>query len=306
MHRIEVFKTGTHRAMDGTEGAYPDAMLRITAAAYDPARYKAPICIGHPSVDAPAYGWVEGLEFADGVLSAWVDEVEPSFAQSVRDGRYRNVSACFWRPEAASNPKAGVLSLRHVGFLGATPPAVMGLKTVSFAAADGETLEVLQAEGSASFAAPGAGQVKGGTLDSLAARERAVAEAEVRAFCDRLGREGRLVPALRGMAETILLGVPSDGALAFAEADGGETVGHRAAVMKLLAVMPPVVTFGAIAGGPMPKEAEPRAFAPPAGYQVDPARAGLLNMTMTLMQRQPGLSFADAARQAESSASRGD
>ncbi len=298
MHRVEVFKSGQHKAMDGTEGTYSDATLRVTAAAYDPARYRAPICIGHPTVDAPAYGWVDGLEFADGVLSAWVGEVEPSFAQAVRDGRYRNVSACFWRPDAASNPKAGVLSLRHVGFLGATPPAVMGLKTVSFARAEGETLEVSLTDGSAAFAAPGARQ-DGVNLASLAARERAVAESEVRAFCDRLCREGRLVPALRGMAETILLGVPSDGALAFAETDGGETLGHRAALMKLLAVMPPVVTFGAVAGGPMPDEREAAPYAPPAGYRVDPARAALLTKAEALMASQQGLSFADAVRQAE-------
>lgn len=297
MKRIEVFKTGTHRAMDGTEATYSDSALRLTAAAYDPDTYKAPICIGHPqNTDAPAYGWVQGLEFAGGTLSAWADDVEPSFAQAVRDGRYRNVSASFWRPDAPSNPKAGVLYLRHVGFLGAVPPAVKGLKTASFAAgADGVLGFTRDSGADALLDVP---PVAGGFAD-LVERERAVSRAEVTSFCDRLEKEGRLLPALRGMAETVLLGAPQDAAVSFAEKDGGEKAGFRQALMKLLSLMPKAVEFGEFAPAHLPgPDNRLREFVAPAGYSVDPQRADLMARAERLML-QHGLSFADAARRAE-------
>ncbi|OYW21050.1 MAG: hypothetical protein B7Z43_11640, partial [Sphingomonas sp. 12-62-6] len=49
-----------------------EADLAATAAAYDPAKFEAPIVVGHPALDAPAYGWVRGLAFAEGTL----DEVK--------------------------------------------------------------------------------------------------------------------------------------------------------------------------------------------------------------------------------------
>ncbi|MDL6388248.1 peptidase, partial [Escherichia coli] len=58
--------------------------------------------------------------------------LDPQFAEMVTDGRFKKVSASFYLPDSPSNPKPGVLYLRHVGFLGAQPPSVKGLKQVSF------------------------------------------------------------------------------------------------------------------------------------------------------------------------------
>lgn len=56
-------------------------------------------------------------------------------------GRYKKVSASFYRPDAPCNPKPGAYYLRHVGFLGAQPPAVKSLKAIEFA--DGEDGDVV-------------------------------------------------------------------------------------------------------------------------------------------------------------------
>jgi hypothetical protein len=291
MKRVEIFKSGTHRSTDGTEATYSDQTLRVTAAAYDPAIYKAPICIGHPQTDTPAYGWVQALEFSGGVLRAWVDEVEPTFAEAVAKGRYRNVSSSFWRPAAPGNPKPGVLYLRHVGFLGAAAPAVKGLATASFASADEGTLSFTGEDGRATLAdMPGIG-------DELARARDALASAEVRGFCDRLLNEGRLVPGLRGMAEALLFAAPTDGAVSFAEEDGGQVAGQRQALMKFLALMPKAVHFGEFA----PETGEDAAasggvaFNLPAGYAVDPERAELLAEADRVAARDK-LSFAEAVR----------
>ena len=51
----------------------------------------------------------------------------------VKAGFFKKISASFYRPDSPKNPKPGVYYLRHVGFLGAAPPAVKGLKSASFA-----------------------------------------------------------------------------------------------------------------------------------------------------------------------------
>lgn len=136
MQSIEIFKAGTHTAMDGRALSFTEADLAASAAAYDPAVHEAPIVIGHPKNDDPAYGWVSSLSADKGLLAAEAHQVEPAFAELVRAGRYKHKSAAFYPPDHPQNPKPGVWYLKHVGFLGAQPPAVKGLKPAAFA--DGE------------------------------------------------------------------------------------------------------------------------------------------------------------------------
>lgn len=141
MKRIEIFKPGTHTAMSGETLGFTEAQLRASAAAYDPALHEAPIVIGHPREDGPAYGWVKSLSFGES-LQAEPDQVEPQFSEMVLAGRFKKVSAAFYRPDSPANPKPGVYYLRHVGFLGAQPPAIKGLKQIEFADADTDVVEL--------------------------------------------------------------------------------------------------------------------------------------------------------------------
>lgn len=136
MKPIQIFRTGTHTAMNGHTATFGEADLAGCAAAYDPARHEAPIVVGHPAADAPAYGWVKSLKAEGGALFAEPHQVDPVFQDMVEAGRFKKVSAAFYLPEAPANPTPGKLSLRHVGFLGAQPPAVKGLKAVEFAAGE--------------------------------------------------------------------------------------------------------------------------------------------------------------------------
>lgn len=131
---IEIFKPGKHTAMNGTTLEFSAEHLAATVAAYDPEKFSAPLVIGHPKLNAPAYGWVKGLEFADGTLRAETDQVAAEFAALVNEGRYKRISASFFLPDSERNPTPGSYYLRHVGFLGAHEPAVHGLKPAEFAA----------------------------------------------------------------------------------------------------------------------------------------------------------------------------
>lgn len=118
--------------MEGVSTTLTASDLQGIAKAYDPAIHEAPITIGHPAHDAPAYGWVKSLSFADGALVADTEQ-SAELGELVSKGRYKKVSASFYMPTAPGNPTPGAWALRHVGFLGAQPPGIKGLKAVSFA-----------------------------------------------------------------------------------------------------------------------------------------------------------------------------
>ncbi|WP_369951979.1 peptidase [Ralstonia syzygii] len=138
---IHIFKSGRQTAMSGATLDFSEADLEASARAYDPAKHEAPIVIGHPKHDAPAYGWVKSLAAGSDGLDAEPHQVDADFAELVDAGRYKKISASFYLPDAPNNPVPGVYYLRHVGFLGAQPPAVKGLKPVEFADADEGVVE---------------------------------------------------------------------------------------------------------------------------------------------------------------------
>jgi hypothetical protein len=143
---MHIFKPGRQTTAAGDALEFSDADLKATAAAYDPAKHEAPITVGHPRNDLPAYGWIGALKAAPGGLYAQRRQVEPQFAELVRTGRLKKVSAAFYAPDSPRNPVPGVYYLRHVAFLGAEPPAVKGLEPVEFADGGQDVLTFAEVE----------------------------------------------------------------------------------------------------------------------------------------------------------------
>lgn len=139
--RIEVFRPGTFKPMSGDPITYTAADLRAIADAYDPDAAPAPIVVGHPETDAPAYGWVDRFEYDANSerLFANLHEIEPQFADLVKAGRFKKVSMAFFSPDQPHNPIRGTWYPKHVGFLGAAAPAVSGLKNAKFSAGEAVT-----------------------------------------------------------------------------------------------------------------------------------------------------------------------
>lgn len=134
MNKIKIFKAGKHTSMEGDTIDYTPEMLQKCVACYAENVHQAPLVLGHPKHDDPAYGWVEKLELdKDNVLWAYAKQVDVSFAESVNAGKHNKVSASFYLPDSPQNPVKGSLYLRHVGFLGGQVPAVKGLGSVQFA-----------------------------------------------------------------------------------------------------------------------------------------------------------------------------
>lgn len=137
MKKIPAFRAGTHTDMSGKTITFNREDLIATANAYNPATHEIPIVIGHPQTDDPAYGWVDRFEVDGDELIAIPVQVEPVFGEMVDKGRFKKISMSFYEPNNPANPKQGVWYPKHVGFLGATPPAIKGLKPIAFSEGEG-------------------------------------------------------------------------------------------------------------------------------------------------------------------------
>lgn len=129
---VEIFRAGEHKPMNGQTFLFSNSMLNDVVASYNAEKHHAPVVIGHPRTDAPAYGWVSGLRVEGDRLVADFSDIDPQFADLVKAKRYRKISSSFYKPDAQNSPSPGKWSLKHVGFLGAAAPAVTGLKEASF------------------------------------------------------------------------------------------------------------------------------------------------------------------------------
>lgn len=133
---FEIFRAGTHTDMGGRTLSFSAEDIAAMAAAYDPGQREAPLVVGHPKHDAPAYGWVARLEAKGDTLLAHPreDQTDTAFAEMVKAGRFKHRSVMLLPPGAAGNPSSSAHYVKHVGFLGAQAPAVQGLKPIAFAA----------------------------------------------------------------------------------------------------------------------------------------------------------------------------
>ncbi len=313
--RIEVFRPGTLTPMQGQSITYSAADLRAAADAYDKDTAPAPVVVGHPSTDAPAYAWAAGFEYDTLAqrLYADVGEINPAFAEAVRKGSYKKVSLSFHRPDSPANPVPGTWYPKHIGFLGGAAPAVTGLRNVQFADSDEAVTFVADFAGvpKARISVPVGGVSVPGD-PAFAAREAAFAEkeaefaareaawrekernyarAENASFTERLISEGRLLPVHKDRIVSILDSAAASPAVSFAE--GAQPVPMLQALRDVLAEMPKVVSFGALDLGPNLDETAPPSLVVPNGYTIDPKQNDLYQRARQL-EREKGISFAEA------------
>mgnify|MGYP001568301260 FL=1 len=128
---IPIFRTGTHTDSQGNEKTWTEGDLDVIVSKYKPAEHEAPEVIGHPEHNAPAWGWVEGLKREGQTLFAKMKNRVPEFVDMVRKGLFKKRSISLY-PD---------MTLRHVGWLGAMPPAVKGLPDVAFNEAESIVIE---------------------------------------------------------------------------------------------------------------------------------------------------------------------
>ena len=120
---IDVCRAGNWRDARGRDVAIDEARLDRIVDAHGQAD-PAPVVVGHPETDAPAFAWVDGLRRVGDRLQAKLRDIAPPFRDAVEAGRYAGRSIALQGD-----------TLRHLGFLGGRAPAVPGLAPTRFAAA---------------------------------------------------------------------------------------------------------------------------------------------------------------------------
>lgn len=277
---IEVFRAGRHVDDQGVARTFTRAHLVQMAEGYDPALHEAPLTVGHPAHDLPAYGWVRRLAVdGDRLVLREHRDVEPQFAEMVRTRRFPKRSASFYAPDHPSNPKPGSWYVRHIGFLGAQPPGVKGLKEVAFADGDGavcvsfseagpagqstqeqeqmekdkEALAAAQADAAkereAREKAEAAAREANDRLAQFAETQRQATHAAHVSFADEQVKAGRLLPKDKGSAVAVLDVLAASQPVEFAEGDTTKKVSPAEWLKGLIAGGKSLVQFGEFAPG---------------------------------------------------------
>ena len=139
MSALHLLRPGTVTDMNGQTVRFTASDLSDIARRYSPERHEAPLVVGHPKLDAPAYGWVQSLRADKTGLHAIPHQVDSQFAELVREGKYKKLSVSLYPPKHPNNPSDSWY-LKHVGFLGAQAPAVKGLAPADLAEDDEATV----------------------------------------------------------------------------------------------------------------------------------------------------------------------
>ncbi|MGP1664484.1 MAG: hypothetical protein ACTS5I_00925 [Rhodanobacter sp.] len=367
---IEIFRAGSHVANDGRTLEFSAADLAQIASSYDPALSEAPMVVGHPQVNAPAYGWAKSLHADGDVLFAQPHQVDAAFAEMVNAGRFKKRSASIYLGDTPGNPTPGKMYLRHIGFLGAAAPGVKGLRDAQFAdggaavefampaAAIGNVLvDVLQrvrdwfveSQGAEkadliipqwqirsldeiasrtddtvvpAYAAPNAGIT---TLETdmsetdksadfaeretalttrqtnLEVREKAIKDREGKArredaasFAEQLVTDGKLLPRHKDPVVELLMALPPETALNFAEGDAQVSKPGPTVLRELLGSLPKQINYAEKATADnAPNAVE---FAAAQGTTVDAGRADTFARAKAYQAQNPTVDWLAAVR----------
>lgn len=283
---IEIFRPGRHIDDQGVAHNFSDADVAGMASSYNPALREAPLTVGHPKDNLPAYGWVKAVgRNADGVLTITPHNVEPQFAEMVAARRFPKRSASFYPPAAPNNPTPGHWYLRHVAFLGAQPPAIAGLKDIQFSDGDSGgavsfsepvsaqpsttqepddmTLEEQLAKAKADLQAANTAKAQAEADAATAKKAASDAQAQAASFAEQARADrkagfvsfaeaqvtaGKLLPKDKDMAVATLELLADAKPVEFAEGDATRKVSPAQWLQSLITDGKPVVSFGEFAG----------------------------------------------------------
>lgn len=280
MKHLEIFKAGKHTSMDGRSISFGESDITSSIKAYDPKIHEAPLVIGHPKHDAPAYGWVQSLTGHNGLMQAIPQQVDPEFAEMVEKGRFKKISASFYEPNSPINPVPGVYYLRHVGFLGAQPPAVKGLKSASFAEEAGTfEIELDFAEFTTDKTVDKEEQLEQREQE-LNRREAALRRQEAANFVE--GIKPKILPTYRPGLIEFMCNLDTEQVLEFSEGSEQKKLNSSQWFKEFLTNLPQVVEFKEVGGG---KTSEP---------PTDPKEIAKLATQYVAEQKQKGLSVSYA------------
>lgn len=135
---VEVFRVGTHTDSKGREATFTAADLDQMAANVVGAG--VPHVLGHPKHDDPAWAWTKPGDLrreGDSLLSK-ASDIDSQFEAAVDAGRWRERSVSIYKDKARG------WVVRHIGWLGAMEPGVVGQTPLQYSAELPEDAELYE------------------------------------------------------------------------------------------------------------------------------------------------------------------
>lgn len=118
----EIFRTGKHTSANGVTKDWTTGDLDTMVKNFYEKNPDVPLVVGHPKTNDPAFGWFKDVKRIGEKLYACFKQVAPEFAEAVNSGKLKTRSISVY-PDG---------TIRHLGWLGAMPPAVKGLAGFQF------------------------------------------------------------------------------------------------------------------------------------------------------------------------------
>lgn len=134
---IELFRAGDY----GEKGVYTHADLDQMVSNFQSGNHDAPLVIGHPKTNDPAFGWLASMQRVGDLLVGRAKDVEPTFESMVERGLFKKRSVSLAKGDTG-------WIVKHVGWLGAKAPEVKGLADCKFETSNAELTEVIFEEDS--------------------------------------------------------------------------------------------------------------------------------------------------------------
>jgi hypothetical protein len=123
---MEVFRAGKQTDSAGNTKEWTKKDLDKIVSQFKELGEDVPATIGHNVKNKPAYGWFKSFYRKGKSLFGEMEDVVDEFGEMLKKKMFKNRSIAL-RPN---------LSIRHMAFLGAEPPAIKGMKDFAFSEAD--------------------------------------------------------------------------------------------------------------------------------------------------------------------------
>lgn len=130
MKLCQIFSAGKHTDSKGNTKEWTTEDLDKIVYQFENVHKNAPVCVGHPQTNSPAYGWLDNVKRIGNGLYCTFKDVQDEFKTAVNKGLFKNRSISLDKD----------LNIRHLAFLGGQAPAIKGLEQFCFESQENDTV----------------------------------------------------------------------------------------------------------------------------------------------------------------------
>jgi hypothetical protein len=265
-HPIEIFYPGFQEAADGRRLHFSAAEVKSWVK--KAIGQRIPLVPGHPENDEPVFGYATGFDYdinSNRLTITEAEDVSRTFQKIVNSRQMNGVSV------KVVPDQDGGWQLKHIGFLGKSPPALGRLRPAQFSKSPDHGVVIMplsEEEKELEFAAR---EIELADREEQLAQELAFAAstAKWQPVVDGLVAEGKILPATQERWGTVMRQL--DGAESLSFSQGGTTVTQSPAefVAAELKSRKPIVDYQEKSAGKPGTINEGAAFAMKNGGQTD-------------------------------------